>query len=86
MCRVIAFQQKLWVIHYIEVKNEKGKEVTSDFEHVFFQLLSNAVFGKTCEQVKNLMGLKLTTDNEKAIKWFFQSSSLRAANALTGST
>jgi hypothetical protein len=30
----------------------------------------NSVFGKTMENVKNRMQLYLTTDNEKAMKWF----------------
>ena len=49
---------------------EKMKNAKNDFEKDFFKLMNNAVFGKTMENVKNRMELKLTTEKKYAIRWF----------------
>ena len=55
---------------YTAFNNEKRKANTNDVINNYFKLMNNAVFGKACENLKNRMELKLTTDNEKAIQWF----------------
>ena len=42
----------------------------TNFRRDLFKLSNNSIFGKTCEQVKNRIELKLTTDHDRAIKWF----------------
>ena len=68
--RVISFDQKPWLKSYIDFNTKKRQKAKNDFEKDFFKLMSNAVFGKTMENVQNRIDLKLTTDNEYAIKYF----------------
>ena len=35
-----------------------------------FKLFNNSIFGKTCENIKNRIELKSTTDHDRAVKWF----------------
>ena len=67
---MLSFKQKPWLKSYIDFNTEKRKEAKNDFEKDFFKLMNNAVYGKTMENVKHRMDLKLTTDDKYAIRWF----------------
>jgi hypothetical protein len=67
---VLSFDQEPWLKPYIDFNTEKRKNAKNEFEKDFFKLMNNAVFGKTMENVKNRMELKLTTEKKYAIRWF----------------
>ena len=67
---VITFKQSAWMKPYIDFNSEKRAQAKNDFEKDFFKLMNNAVFGKTMENVKNRIDLRLASSEDQAIKHF----------------
>lgn len=67
--RVLAFEQEDWMKPYIDFNTEQRKLAKTDFEKDIFKLMNNSVYGKTCENVRNRIGVKLVTSEEKYNKY-----------------
>ena len=50
--KVIQFNQKAWLILYIDMNNKFRTEAKNDFEKDFFKRMNNTVSGKTMENVR----------------------------------
>lgn len=57
--RVPEFDQEPWMEPYIRMNKEFRKEAKSDFETNFYKLMNNSVFGKTMENLKNRVDMKM---------------------------
>ena len=60
--RVLSFQQSSWLRKYIEFNTEKRNQAANDFEKDFLKLLVNSVFGKTMENLRKRVNVKLVND------------------------
>jgi hypothetical protein len=62
--RSISFQQDTWLQYYINFNTDQRKKAKNDFEKDFFKLMNNAIFGKTMENVRNRINVRLKTKPE----------------------
>ena len=67
--RILKFKHSTWLRPYIETNTQHRTAATSDLDKDFFKLMNNAVYGKTMENVRKHVDVKLISDKNKCRKW-----------------
>ena len=67
--RILEFKQSAWMKPYIDFNTQKRKEATNEADKNLFKLLNNAVYGKTMENMRKRIKIRITTNEKDSLKY-----------------
>ena len=67
--RALGFKQSDWMKKYIDFDTEKRKNAANDFEKDFFKLMINSIYGKTIENLRKRINVRLVNNAKDFLKY-----------------
>ena len=62
--RVLKFKQSDWLKEFVNFNTEKRIHAANKFEESFFKLMVNSVYGKTMENLRKRVNVKLVNNRK----------------------
>ena len=63
--KILKFKQKDWMKPYIDFNTQKRKKPTNDADQNLFKLLNNAVYGKTMENLRKRIKIRIAKKRKR---------------------
>ena len=67
--RILKFKQSDWMKKFIDFNTKKRMNAANDFENDFFKLMINSVYGKTMENLRKRINVRLVNAAEDFLKY-----------------
>ena len=67
--RILELKQSDWMKPYIDFNTQKRKETTNEPDKNLFKLLNNAVYGKTMENMRKRIKIRIATNEKDFTKY-----------------
>ena len=67
--RILEFKQSAWMKPYIDCNTDKRIQSTNESDKNFFKLMINSAYGKTMENMRKRMKIRIVTNEKDCIKY-----------------
>ena len=67
--RILEFKQAPWMKPYIDFNTEKRMQATNEPDKKVFKLMINSVYGKTMENMRKRMKIRIVTNQKDCLKY-----------------
>ena len=75
--RILELKQSDWMKPDIDFNTQKRKEATNEADKNLFKLLNNAVYGKTMENMRKRIKIRITTNEKDFLKYVSRPTYIR---------